>query len=89
MAYSANVAWTIPTTRADGSALSASDLAGYEVYYTNDSGTVSAVVPVAGGTTASTLVSNLASGNYYFSVSAIDTGGLKSALSSLVSVSIP
>lgn len=87
--YNASVSWTIPSTRADGTPLTVSELAGYEVYYTNDSGSVSVSVPVSGGSTASAVVSNLASGNYYFSISAIDSTGLKSALSTVASVSFP
>jgi hypothetical protein len=83
------VSWSVPATRADGTPLTASELAGYEVYYTSDSGSVSAVVPVAGGTTVNTVVSSLSSGNYYFSISAIDTNGLKSALSAVAAVSFP
>jgi hypothetical protein len=85
--YSAQLSWTIPTTRSDGTALTASELAGYEIYYTDDTGSVSAVVPVSGGSTASTTVASMAPGNYSFAISAIDSAGLKSSLSSVVSVS--
>lgn len=85
--YNAQLSWTIPTTRADGTALTAAELAGYEIYYTNDSGTVSAVVPVSGGSTATTTVASMTPGNYSFAISAIDSTGLKSSLSSVVSVS--
>lgn len=87
--YNASVSWTVPSTRADGTPLSVGELSGYEVYYTNDSGSVSASVPVSGGSTASAVVSNLASGNYYFSISAVDSTGLKSALSTVASVTFP
>lgn len=87
--YNAQLSWTIPTTRADGTALTASELAGYEIYYTNDAGSVSAVVPVSGGSAVSTTVSSLASGSYSFSISAIDTSGLKSALSTVATVTFP
>jgi hypothetical protein len=85
--YSAQLSWTIPTTRADGTALTASELAGYEIYYTDDTGSVSAVVSVSGGSTASTTVASMAPGNYSFAISAIDSAGLKSSLSSVVAVS--
>lgn len=89
LVYAAQLSWSIPTTRADGTALAASELAGYEVYYTNDSGSVTALVPVSGGTTTATSVSSLSSGNYSFAISAIDTSGLKSTLSSVVTASFP
>lgn len=89
VAYSASVSWEIPSTRADGTPLPADELSGYEIYYTNDSGSVAASVPVAGGSTAATVVSNLTSGNYYFSIAAIDSNGLKSALSTMAAVTFP
>lgn len=87
--YSATLSWTIPTTRADGTALTASELAGYEIYYTNETGSVSSVVPVSNGTAVSTNVTSLASGNYSFSISAIDTSGLKSELSTVATINFP
>ncbi|HET8710102.1 MAG TPA: fibronectin type III domain-containing protein [Spongiibacteraceae bacterium] len=66
-----------------------SELSGYEVYYTNDSGSVSVAVPVTGGSTVNTVVGNLSSGSYYFSISAIDTNGLKSTLSTVASITFP
>lgn len=85
----AQLTWTIPTTRADGTALAVSELAGYEVYYTNDSGSVSVTLSVSGASTVSTTVASLTTGNYYFSISAVDSTGLKSALSSVVTYTVP
>jgi hypothetical protein len=59
------------------------------VYYTNDSGSVNVSVPVSGGSSVKTVVSNLASGSYHFSISAIDTNGLKSPLSTMASITFP
>lgn len=87
--YNASVSWTIPSARADGTPLTAGELAGYEVYYTNDSGSVTASLPVSGGSTVNAVVSNLASGSYYFSISAIDSTGLKSVLSTVASITVP
>jgi hypothetical protein len=87
--YNASLSWTIPSTRTNGTPLAISELSGYEVYYTNDSGSVNAVVPISGGSTAKAVVKNLASGKYYFSISAIDTGGQKSSLSTMASISFP
>jgi len=47
------------------------------------------VVPISGGSIASTTVSSLTSGNYSFAVSAIDTAGLKSSLSTVVAINFP
>ena len=87
--YSAQLSWTIPSTRTDGTALTLSSLAGYEVYYTNSTGTVNVVLPVTGGTTTMATVASLSSGTYSFSMSAVDTSGLKSPLSKVVSITFP
>jgi len=80
------LSWSIPTTRADGSALTLSELSGYEIYYTNDSGSVALTVPVSGGSVSSYTIANIAAGTYHFSISAIDRNNLKSGLSPVVDV---
>lgn len=84
--YTAMISWSVPTQREDGSSLSVKDLSGYEIYYTTDDSSVSGVFKIAGGGVSSYTASNLAAGNYYFSISAIDLSGFKSALSNLVSI---
>jgi hypothetical protein len=84
--YSAQLSWLIPSTRADGTALALSDLAGYEIYYTTDDPAVSGVFTVSGGASAAYTAGNLKAGNYYFTIAAVDSSGLKSAMSNLVSV---
>jgi fibronectin type 3 domain-containing protein len=81
------LSWQVPTTRADGSALLASDLKSYEIYYTTDTSATGTYV-VNGGTTTSYSVTNLAAGTYYFAMSAIDNAGLKSSLSQVVTVKL-
>jgi hypothetical protein len=81
--------WSVPTTRADGSALAIADLAGYEVYFSDTAGLVNGTLPVTGGSVASVIVPNLTTGTtYYFTISAVDTAGNKSALSSVVTVAL-
>lgn len=75
----------MPTTRTNGTALLPSELAGYEVYYTTDDNR-NGTYPVSGGSTATYTISNLPAGTYYFSMSALDSNGLKSALSTVVTV---
>jgi len=84
LTYSARLSWEIPSTRADGSALSASALSGYEIYYTTDK--TSGTYVVSGGTTSVYTAAELPAGTYHFAMSAIDSNGLKSALSSMVTV---
>jgi hypothetical protein len=84
--YSAQLSWSIPTTRTNGTALTVGELAGYEIYYTNDLGSVAVTVPVSGGTSTSYTIPNIAAGTYHFSISAIDSNNLKSGLSPVVNV---
>jgi hypothetical protein len=89
--YSVTLKWSIPTTRQDGRPLALSELKGYEVYYATDSNTSTVndtIVPVVGGTMNSSVISKLPAGTYYFSISAIDSNGLKSRLSSMVSAKV-
>lgn len=77
-------------TRADGSALAASALAGYRLFYTRDGSSASedAVVTIDDGTITSTDLSLSNVGSYTFAITAIDTNGTESALSTPVSVTI-
>lgn len=84
--YSAQLSWSAPATRADGTPLSLSDLAGYEIYYTTDDPTVSRTISVSGSAALNYTLSNLSAGNYYFAMAAIDTAGLKSDLSPMTPI---
>lgn len=83
-AYRANISWAVPTTRTNGSALPASELKGYEVYWTRTSDNAKGTLRISGGTQSSTAFDVYTPGTYYFAVSALDTKGLKSPLSTLV-----
>lgn len=83
----ATLTWTAPTTNTDGSALT--DLAGYHIHYGNSPGALSTVIDVANAGATSYTISSLASGTWYFAVSAYTTSGLESALSNSGSKSIP
>ena len=87
--YKAQLAWAIPSTRANGTPLGFGELRGYEVYYTNAAGTLNIVVPVSGATTTTITIGNLSAGTYYFAITAIDNSGLKSSLSPMVSATFP
>ena len=86
--FNVSLSWTIPSTRENGSPLVLSELSGYEVYYSVENQSKSAVIPVAGATQASLVVRDLPAGTYYFAISAIDSKGVKSALSPMVSTKI-
>lgn len=92
--------WSIPTTRTDGSALAASELASYEIYYAVDgAGTLvppDSVATVTPGSATSKLITlslppRVTPYKVYFAVSAIDTAGRKSPMSTIVvaTVNVP
>jgi hypothetical protein len=83
----ATLTWTAPTTNTDGSALT--DLAGYHIYYGNSPSALSTMIDIASAGTLSYTVGSLASGTWYFAISAYTTSGLQSALSATGSKSIP
>lgn len=76
---SATVSWDIPTTNADGSALS--DLAGFIVYYGTESGVYPRSEPVNDISANSVVIDDLPAGTWFFAVTAIDETGNESALS--------
>jgi hypothetical protein len=80
------VAWTPPTERTDGSALT--DLAGYKIYYGKKSSSLTHVFNVKSAGLTSHLVENLDAGTWYFAVTAYDTKGLESARSATQSKTI-
>jgi hypothetical protein len=83
---SANVSWTPPTERTDGSALT--DLAGYKVYYGTDPNSLTHVVNITNAGQTSHFVENLASGTWYFAVTAYCEDGLESNKSTIGSKTI-
>ena len=85
---SAQVSWSRPTTRADGSTLAAGDIAGYQLYY---SPTASGQLTPLTSLTAAELavqVDDLIVGTHYFALTTTDINGLESAQSSRFSVTI-
>lgn len=83
-AYQAKIGWTIPTTRANGTALPLSQLAGYQVYWTRDSDKKTGTINVNKASAVATVMNTVYPGTYYFAISAVDTSGVKSSLSKVV-----
>ncbi len=81
----ASLTWDAPTTRADGTSLNpATDLSTYRLYYGTSSGNYTQHIDVAPNLTAPYVTTDtvtLASGTYYFAVTAVDTLGNESAYS--------
>jgi hypothetical protein len=83
-AYHLTISWVPPSTRTNGSALQMSELTGYEVYWTRTSDNSKGTVRVSGGSTLSAPFDSYKIGTYYFAMSAIDTKGVKSPLSTMI-----
>ena len=86
---SADLSWSSPTTRSNGQPLSMSELAGYEIYMLAESTGVSSVITVSDPFSTSRSIDGLTPDIYHFAISAIDSSGLVSALSPLVSKTVP
>jgi hypothetical protein len=84
---SATVNLTPPTQNTDGTTLT--DLAGVIIYYGTSPSNLSQKVQVARTSQTSYTITNLALGTWYFGGVAYTTTGLQSAMSSLVSATIP
>lgn len=80
--------WDRPETRIDESNLAKTDIEAYEIYYSDsESGDMSYFDSVAGGDVIYT-ASGLSRGTHYFSLVTVDTTGMKSVLSDMVSITI-
>lgn len=75
------LSWTPPTTNEDGSPLE--DLAGYRLYYGNESGNYSYVADVGNYTTVE--IDELSSSTWYVTVTAYDYFGNESGYSNEIS----
>lgn len=81
-----SLAWDAPTTRVDGTALTAAEIQGYTVYWGTQSGAWTGSVSVV--ETAATVACDPGF-TYFFVVTAMDTGGLESGYSNEVGVYVP
>lgn len=85
------LSWNQPTQREDGTAIDVQDIAGYEVYMTKidaNNNATDQILAVADAAQTSLTVPGLTSGQYHLAISAIDSGGLKSQLSSVVTYTV-
>jgi len=85
---SATLYWEPPTTFSDGSSLAQSDINGYHLYYGTSVGIYSLgdyLISDPAATTLNTLsLSSVATGTYYFALSAVYVAGGESSLSNEV-----
>ena len=82
---SATLSWKPPVTRTDGDPLAVSEIAGYSLYYGATRGSYSSSIRIEDSSTTSITVTDLPAGTYYFAVTARDTSGQESGLSTPVS----
>jgi hypothetical protein len=77
------LSWQPPTQREDGAPLE--DLAGYRVYYGTDSAGLDQLIVLNNGGLTSFLVENLAEGQWFFIITAVDSRGRESVPSEMAS----
>lgn len=86
LAGDATLTWTAPTQRTDGSALT--NLASYRIYYGTSATALTQTAPVTNPGLVTYTIQNLAPGTWYFSMTALDAGGLESARTNIVTKTI-
>ncbi len=84
---SAQLSWTFPSKRADGSDLDLPEIATFRVYHTTDDVDFEEVFEVNGDET-NLIIENLSEGEHYFAITVVDTNNLESDLSEPVQKSI-
>jgi hypothetical protein len=83
----AALSWTAPDENTDGTALT--NLAGYRIYYGASADVMDAVIDIPSVGITTYVLDNLSAGTYYFSIRAYNSDGTESALSNIVSDTIP
>jgi len=79
----ARLSWDTPSRRADGSLLTASEIASYRIFHTTNDENFKRNYNVE-GYSHSYEIDNLSSGTHYFAIVTIDVNGMESAMSELV-----
>jgi hypothetical protein len=77
------IAWTPPTENTNGSTLT--NLAGYHLYYGTTQSNLSKVVDITNPGLATYVLSDLTSGTWYFALTSVNTAGVESARSTVIS----
>jgi len=77
------LAWTPPTQNTNGSTLT--NLAGYHIYYGTAQSSLNKVVDITTPGVASYVLSDLTSGTWYFALTSVNSAGVESERSSIIS----
>jgi hypothetical protein len=86
-AGSATLRWSKPTQNTDGSPLT--NLAGYVIRYGTSAAALKSQISIGSPDSTDVEISNLAAGNWYFEVAAINTANVESQFSAPASKAIP
>jgi hypothetical protein len=79
-----DLTWTAPVSRADGTPLALSEIAGYRVYYGTSAGNYPNHIDITNGTLQSATLTGVPVGTYYVAMTTYDTSGLQSSYSAPV-----
>ena len=82
----AALSWDAPTTDTNGQPLT--NLSGYRIYYGESQTTLNETVNLTGTGLQTYVIDNLAAGTWYFAIKAVNSAGVESALSNVVSKTI-
>ena len=85
---SARLSWNIPTKRENGDSLSLNEIASYEIYVTAENAGSSRTIRLDNRNQTQFTLEPLSTDTYYFSMVTIDTDGMYSELSQVVSKTI-
>lgn len=85
---SIELTWNVPEQREDGSSLPLYEIDGYVIAYGANQNELTNQLVVDGASTTSTVLENLNSGTYYFSIATVDSDGVQGAYSSVIQQSI-
>jgi hypothetical protein len=83
---SASLSWTAPTQNTNGTALT--NLVGYNIYYGTSSSAMTNRININTVGILSYVIENLSSGSWYFALTAVNSAGAESLLSSTVEATL-
>lgn len=82
------LSWKIPTSRADGTALSLSEIDGFRIYMGQSNNQMSLIMDLNDNSATSYSITDLKIGTYYFAVTTYDTEGNESTFSNIADKTI-
>lgn len=80
----AHLSWVPPLTRENGEPISMGEIDGYVILYGPSPDAMTAIVPIEGGNVREHKIEGLEDGTWYFAIKVVDTDGLESSMSDVV-----